>query len=201
MYKRHLKCKQISQIVEQELPIPDTELATLRELPLNGNFVHQTNALYSIGDIPTDEELAMLPQIRREQIILTKFLGSGAFGEVFEGIAHDLNGENEPPVKVAIKTLRKGATDQEKAEFLKEAKLMSNFKHEHILQLLGVCLNNNPNFIILELMEGGDLLTYLRSHRPSIFTSNPLNLEDLLSICVDVAKGCKCLEEMHFVHR
>jgi len=44
---------------------------------------------------------------------------------------------------------------------------MSNFKHEHILQLLGVCLDNDPQFIILELMEAGDLLSYLRASRPS----------------------------------
>ena len=44
---------------------------------------------------------------------------------------------------------------------------MSNFKHEHILQMLGVCLNNDPQFIILELMEGGDLLSFLRSSRPT----------------------------------
>lgn len=42
---------------------------------------------------------------------------------------------------------------------------MSHFKHEHILQLLGVCLDNDPPFIIMELMEGGDLLTYLRNSR------------------------------------
>ncbi len=70
-------------------------------------------------------------------------------------------------------TLRKGASEQEKDEFLKEALLMSNFKHDHIIRLLGVCLDNDPQFIILELMEGGDLLTYLRSSRPSpVSTSN-----------------------------
>lgn len=111
-----------------------------------------------------------------------KFLGRGAFGEVFEGKARDskLNGVE---TKVAVKvykfgmpqiinyyyfipqTLRKGASEQEKTEFLQEAQLMSHFKHKHILQLLGVCLDNDPHFIIMELMEGGDLLTYLRSSR------------------------------------
>lgn len=42
---------------------------------------------------------------------------------------------------------------------------MNNFKHKHILQMLGICTDNNPNFIIMELMEGGDLLSYLRSNR------------------------------------
>lgn len=66
-----------------------------------------------------------------------------------------------------MQTLRKSATELEKEEFLKEALLMKNFGHDHILGLLGVCLNNDPQFIIMELMEGGDLLTFLRSSRGS----------------------------------
>jgi len=67
-----------------------------------------------------------------------------------------------------VQTLHKNASEGEKDEFLQEALLMSNFKHEHILQLLGVCLDNDPQFMILELMEGGDLLSYLRASRPSV---------------------------------
>ncbi|KAJ8716622.1 hypothetical protein PYW07_003249 [Mythimna separata] len=176
---------------------PDVELATLRQLPTR----HSTNILYNQGvHCPTDAELASLPHIRREQITLTKFLGSGAFGEVFEGVARQINGSTAD-TKVAVKTLRKSATEQEKTEFLKEAALMSNFKHEHILRLLGVCLDNDPNYIIMELMEGGDLLSYLRAKRVSLYTPESLTLLDLLNMCVDVTKGCRYLEEMHFVHR
>lgn len=78
---------------------------------------------------------------------------------------------------------------------------MSHFKHAHILQLLGVCLDNDPNFIIMELMEGGDLLSYLRCRRPQSHAGPGLSLQDLLGMCVDVARGCRYLEEMHFVHR
>ncbi|XP_073955418.1 receptor protein-tyrosine kinase sevenless isoform X2 [Choristoneura fumiferana] len=176
---------------------PDVELATLRQLPIR----HSTNILYNQGvHCPSDAELASLPHIRREQITLTKFLGSGAFGEVFEGVARHID-SSSADTKVAVKTLRKGATDQEKNEFLKEAALMSNFKHEHILRLLGVCLDNDPHYIIMELMEGGDLLSYLRAKRASLYTSESLTLLDLLNMCVDVTKGCRYLEEMHFVHR
>ncbi|XP_077293792.1 receptor protein-tyrosine kinase sevenless [Arctopsyche grandis] len=185
---------------------PDVELATLRELPRSrgggGMFQHSTNILYNNGlcNPPTDAEIALLPHIRRDQITLTKFLGSGAFGEVFEGKAKDLESSGSE-TRVAIKTLRKGATDQEKTEFLQEAQLMSNFKHEHILSMLGVCLDNDPHFIIMELMEGGDLLSYLRARRPMLYTNDSLTLHDLLSMCMDVTKGCRYLEEMHFVHR
>lgn len=92
-------------------------------------------------------------------------------------------------------------------DFLKEAKLMGNFKHAHILQLLAVCLDG-PNSLILELMEAGDLRTYLKSKRPEtdslsglVASPSSLTMDDLLSICCDVAKGCKYLEDMHFIHR
>lgn len=71
-------------------------------------------------------------------------------------------------MKPCLQALRKGASEQEKSEFLKEAQLMSHFKHQHILQLVGVCLDNDPNYILMELMEGGDLLSYLRVNRPLV---------------------------------
>ena len=64
--------------------------------------------------------------------------------------------------RVAVKTLRKGATQEDQRGFLKEAQLMSKFHHDHILRLIGVCLDNETDFIVLELMEGGDLASYLR---------------------------------------
>lgn len=103
---------------------------------------------------------------------------------------------------VAIKTLRKGASAQEKTEFLQEARLMSHFRHKHVLRLLGVCLDTDPPLLVLELMEAGDLLSYLRASRslqPS--DSHALRLQDLLAMCEDVARGCRYLEELHFVHR
>lgn len=177
-----------------------TDLATLRELPQRESFVQQNNALYGvgIGDCDLDQELALLPHIRFEDLGITKFLGRGAFGEVFEGRINQLPGSNQTITRVAVKTLRKGATEQEKSDFLKEALLMSHFKHQHIIRLLGVCLDADPNFILLELMEGGDLLSYLRNNRPlpslppqSVDPSpfSPLGLLDLVSMCVDVAKG------------
>lgn len=86
-------------------------------------------------------------------------------------------------------------------DFIKEAKFMANFKHPNILKLLGICLDANVNFLILELMEEGDLLKYLRSNRPKGAIPSSLTLYDLLTICVDVAMGCKYLEEIRFVHR
>lgn len=107
-----------------------------------------------------------LLRIKRKQITVTKRLGSGAFGEVFEGKVKDIKVEAE--YCVALKSLKEGSTRCELLEFLKEAKLMNNLKHKNILEILGVCLDNEPNFIIMELMKEGDLLSYLRKTRPTL---------------------------------
>lgn len=198
--------------------VPDVELATLRELPRGANLIHSNNILYTHGPL-TDTDIALLPQIRRDQITMTSFLGSGAFGEVYEGIVKNVT-VDDAETRVAIKTLRKGATAQEKSEFLQEAHLMSNFKHDHILRLIGVCFDMETLYIIMELMQGGDLLSFLRQSRPTVVSSlsisivsvqlqmerfqgipSALTLLDLVSMCVDIASGCRYLEEMHFVHR
>lgn len=119
---------------------------------------------------------------------------------MFQGTAKDLEGSGIMPV--AIKTLRKGASSQEKTEFLQEARLMSHFRHKHVLRLLGVCLDKDTPLLVLELMQAGDLLSYLRDSRSLQSTdTRALRLQDLLAMCEDVARGCRYLEELHFVHR
>uniref|UniRef100_A0A452SRS7 Tyrosine-protein kinase receptor n=1 Tax=Ursus americanus TaxID=9643 RepID=A0A452SRS7_URSAM len=176
----------------------DKELAELRGRAVG---VGLANACYAVHTLPTQEEIERLPAFPREKLTLRLLLGSGAFGEVYEGTAVDILGAGSGETKVAVKTLKKGSTDQEKIEFLKEAHLMSRFNHPNILKQLGVCLLNEPQYIILELMEGGDLLTYLRKARMTMFHGPLLTLADLVDVCVDISKGCVYLEHMHFIHR
>lgn len=44
---------------------------------------------------------------------------------------------------------------------------MSNFKHENIVCLIGICFDSDTISLIMEHMEAGDLLSYLRAARPS----------------------------------
>ncbi len=43
---------------------------------------------------------------------------------------------------------------------------MSKFNHPNIVHFIGVCFDKHPRFIILELLAGGDLKTFLRESRP-----------------------------------
>ncbi|NWU86118.1 ROS1 kinase, partial [Onychorhynchus coronatus] len=176
----------------------DRELAQLRGM---SETVGIANACYATCTLPSQAEIESLPAFPQDKLNLHKLLGSGAFGEVYEGTAVDITADGSGESKVAVKTLKKGATDHEKSEFLKEAHLMSKFDHPHILKLLGVCLLNEPQYLILELMEGGDLLNYLRGARKQKLQKPLLTVTDLLDICLDVCKGCVYLEKMHFIHR
>ncbi|XP_025266090.1 protein sevenless, partial [Camponotus floridanus] len=175
----------------------DIELAILHEVPCRNT---QFNMIYSPMLHYNPDECA-ITKVACKQITFTKLLGSGAFGKVFQGNVENLEGSGIE-ISVAIKMLRKDASSNEKKKFLKEAKLMNHFRHKHILRLLAICLDGDSPLLVLELMETGDLLKYLRDCRnlqPS--DSYALRLQDLLAMCEDVARGCCYLEELRFVHR
>ena len=48
------------------------------------------------------------------------------------------------PQEVAIKMLKKGSTDKQKATFLQEAAIMAQFRHPHIVRLLGAVTVDEP---------------------------------------------------------
>jgi proto-oncogene tyrosine-protein kinase ROS len=143
-------------------------------------------------------DLEKLVKIPRDQIKLDSHIGQGAFGEVYSGTTA-VDGEMEP-VNVAIKVLHKDATEEQERSFLSEAIVMSHFNHENILKIIGVCVNNNPNFIIMELMEGGNLLEFMRGARRGGGTAL-LTPPELAKISLDVANGAKYLEALKFIHR
>jgi len=45
--------------------------------------------------------------------------------------------------------------------------VVSKFDHANIVKLVGVCFDTRPYYIVLELLEGGDLKTFLRQVRPT----------------------------------
>lgn len=101
VYRGRLKEKPILNGTMSSSERREVELATLREMPGGSTFIHQSNILYA-GDLLLDMDFAGIPKIHRHQISLTKFLGSGAFGEVYEGIAAGLLSPHED-TRVAIK--------------------------------------------------------------------------------------------------
>eukprot|EP00066_Takifugu_rubripes_P026763 XP_011616029.1 PREDICTED: leukocyte tyrosine kinase receptor [Takifugu rubripes] len=141
-----------------------------------------------------------LKEVPRKNITLLRALGHGAFGEVYEGQLIGMNNDNKP-MQVAIKTLPEICSEQDEMDFLMEALIMSKFGHENIVRCIGVSLNILPRFILLELMTGGDMKSFLRQNRPRANQTSSLSMRQLLQMARDIALGCRYLEENHFIHR
>lgn len=107
----------------------------------------------------------------------------------------------ERTFNVAIKKLKENASQEEKRDFLQEAKLLANFDHPNVVKLIGICLDRGSTLIIMELMLGGDLTRYMKECIESEQPDECLTSSDLLSICIDIANGCCYLERLNFIHR
>ncbi|KAL2099100.1 hypothetical protein ACEWY4_005580 [Coilia grayii] len=144
--------------------------------------------------------LSDLKEVPRKNITLLRALGHGAFGEVYEGQVLGMNGDNSA-MHVAIKTLPEICSEQDEMDFLMEALIMSKFSHQNIVRCIGVSLQILPRFILLELMTGGDMKSFLRQNRPRANQPSSLTMLELLHMARDIALGCRYLEENHFIHR
>ena len=127
--------------------------------------------------------------IRREEVQLGKRLGRGAFGEVMEAVLLNTN------EKVAVKTCRSTIPYTEKCKFLQEAEILKQYNHPNIVNLIGVCAEKDPVYIIMEIMLGGAFLDYLRKRGPS----QPK--KKLTTMITDAAAGMEYLESKNCIHR
>ncbi|KAI1895174.1 hypothetical protein AGOR_G00103580 [Albula goreensis] len=182
------------QSIQLELQSPDCKLSKLRASTImtdynpNYCFAGKTASVNDLKEVP------------RRNISLTRGLGHGAFGEVYEGLAVGIPGEPSP-MQVAVKTLPEVCSEQDELDFLMEALIISKFSHQNIVRCIGVSLQALPRFILLELMAGGDLKSFLRETRPRLDQPSSLSMVDLLNVARDIARGCQYLEENQFIHR
>ncbi|ELT88535.1 hypothetical protein CAPTEDRAFT_101786, partial [Capitella teleta] len=80
--------------------------------------------------------------------------------------------------------------------FLKEALMMRDFRHRHVLSLIGIAfdLDGSP-MVVLPFMEQGDLRRYILN--PSM----DITVLELLKLGLQVTRGMVYLSSMRFVHR
>ncbi|KAM6915125.1 protein tyrosine kinase 2 beta, b [Xenentodon cancila] len=128
--------------------------------------------------------------INRDNIVLGEILGEGFFGEVYEGVYKK---DNKERVNVAVKTCKDCSPDVME-KFMKEAVIMKNLKHPHIVTLIGI-IEEDPVWIIMELYQYGELANYL------IQNQNKLTNTTLLLFSLQICKALVYLEGVNVVHR
>ena len=72
----------------------------------------------------------------------------GEFGDVCKG---KLRNPLKPEMSVAIKTLKPGATDKNRLDFLTEASIMGQFEDKNVIFLEGVVTKSNSEILRLIL--------------------------------------------------
>ncbi|XP_014212740.1 receptor-type guanylate cyclase gcy-3-like [Copidosoma floridanum] len=148
-------------------------------------------------------------EIPRENVVINRKIGEGAFGTVYGGEAFF---DGKGWLGVAVKTLKIGSSTEEKLNFLSEVEVMKRFDHKNIVQLLAVVLKNEPVLTIMEFMLYGDLKTYLLARRHLINKNQDHNSkihEDmseisnkkLTAMALDAAKALSYLAQLKYVHR
>lgn len=85
---------------------------------------------------------------------------SGEFGDVCKGKLKRQPGQE--PLTVAIKTLKAGASDKNRLDFLTEASIMGQFDDPNVIYLEGVVTRSHPIIIVTEFMQNGSLDSFLR---------------------------------------
>uniref|UniRef100_A0A7I4YR28 Tyrosine-protein kinase n=1 Tax=Haemonchus contortus TaxID=6289 RepID=A0A7I4YR28_HAECO len=133
-------------------------------------------------------------EFQHSDVQLGKLLGEGAYAEVREGTIKKRN--SSQTLEVAVK-LTKGTGDLSKAkikEMMREARLIRNFKHKNIVRLYGVAVDEQPLYIILELVKGGALNAYLRANGEKV------SAFDKVVMCKGAAYGVEYLHKQSCIH-
>ncbi|XP_052564258.1 fibroblast growth factor receptor 3-like [Culex pipiens pallens] len=141
----------------------------------------------------------------RDQLILGKVLGEGAFGRVVQAEAKGLIAGTDFTA-VAVKMLKKDHTEGDINDLLSEMDIMKMVgSHPNIINFLGFCNQDGPPLIIVEYAAHGNLKDFLRRHQLSSDSTNSskptLTLNELVSFAYQVANGMNHLSSMKCVHR
>ncbi|KAM3870036.1 NT-3 growth factor receptor [Diretmus argenteus] len=181
---------------------PDAVVIGMTRIPIIENpqyFRHGHNC---------NKPTTYVQHIKRRDIILKRELGEGAFGKVFLAECYNLS-PTKDKMLVAVKTL-KDPTLAARKDFQREAELLTNLQHEHIVKFYGVCVDGDPLIMVFEYMKHGDLNKFLRAHGPDALilvdgqplqTNGELGLSQMLHIASQIAAGMIYLASQHFVHR
>ncbi|XP_044189616.1 neurotrophic tyrosine kinase, receptor, type 2b isoform X3 [Thunnus albacares] len=180
---------------------PDAVIIGMTKIPVIENPQYFRNS----GSMLKSD--TFVQHIKRHNIVLKRELGEGAFGKVFLAECYNLTPDQEK-LHVAVKTLKE-ASESGRADFYREAELLTNLQHEHIVTFYGVCVESDPLIMVFEYMKHGDLNKFLRSHGPdavlmadgqhSILVE--LTQSQMLHIAQQIAAGMVYLASQHFVHR
>jgi len=124
---------------------------------------------------------------------ITESIDSGAFGHVYQGVHLYLSNR-----VVAIKILHTNylESEDERASFLREAQFLELLKHEHILPIYDVGIDEDGfPYQVSEFAPNGSLRDAMEHH------CRLLPLNEVLRVMTQVGEGLQYVHEQNIVHR
>ncbi|XP_028026119.1 tyrosine-protein kinase Fer isoform X2 [Bombyx mandarina] len=128
-------------------------------------------------------------ELNNDDVQLLDKIGRGNFGDVYKARLKTTGQE------VAVKTCRVALPEEQKRTFLQEGRILKQYQHPNIVRLIGIAVQKQPIMIVMELVSGGSLLTYLRTRAAA------LSSRTLMAMCRDAAGGMRYLESKNCIHR
>ncbi|EQB78228.1 fibroblast growth factor receptor 4 [Camelus ferus] len=172
------------------------------------------------GLVSLDLPLDPLWEFPRDRLVLGKPLGEGCFGQVVCAEAFGMDPSRPDQAStVAVKMLKvtlavilaDNASDKDLADLVSEMEVMKLIgRHKNIINLLGVCTQEGPLYVIVECAAKGNLREFLRARRPQgpdlspdgpRSSEGPLSFPALVSCAYQVARGMQYLESRKCIHR
>ncbi|KAK4881692.1 hypothetical protein RN001_005011 [Aquatica leii] len=128
-------------------------------------------------------------ELNNDDVVLLDKIGRGNFGDVYKAQLKSTGQD------VAVKTCRVTLPEDHKKKFLQEGRILKQYDHPNIVKLIGICVQKQPIMIVMELVPGGSLLTFLRKN------STILTEGQLMNMCLDASAGMRYLESKNCIHR
>nr|XP_036851097.1 fibroblast growth factor receptor 4 isoform X6 [Manis javanica] len=159
-----------------------------------------------------EEDFTWTAAAPEARLVLGKPLGEGCFGQVVRAEAFGMDpARPDQASTVAVKMLKDNASDKDLADLVSEMEVMKLIgRHKNIINLLGVCTQEGPLYVIVECAAKGNLREFLRARRPpgpdlspdgQRSSEGPLSFPMLVSCAYQVARGMQYLESRKCIHR
>lgn len=130
-----------------------------------------------------------IPQTSLDFYKISQFLGEGSYGKVYRGQSVLTNF----PVALKCYDKQKIKSNLHSQRIIQEIELLKNLNHQNVIKIFEIFSNKKFVFMVMELVNKGDLLNYLQKHgRFSEF--------QFLPILKQITEGLYYIHNNHILH-
>lgn len=176
-----------------ELEVAIREAAALTNALWSTSRVQEHLGQTAPRDLPQDFGPSM--DNGQPRYLLRTLLGSGAFGHVYQAVDRQLS-EDDHPALVAVKVLSsRNRTAWSRQRLVEEATKARRIDHPNVVRVLdrGVSIDDE-DFIVYELVDGGDLALWLDKQTSAI------EPEEAAKLVALIARGVQAAHAAGLVH-